>query len=636
MANHESDSWKKKIVTPEKVFEKIAPGMKIFLGTGVAEPRTLVKHLVESGANNLQDLELIQLVSFGDAIKIGVTTKTKFRLKTFFAGWIASDAITDGTVDLIPCRFSTIPSLIDSGAIPIDVAFVQISPPDESGYSSLGVAVDGARMAMEHASLSVGEINEAVPYTLGDTIVNIDEFDFLIQSTEPLIYFPRWPFDDVFDKLASNVASIVEDGSCIAFSIGPLFEALSIHMAQKRNLGIHSPFFTDSLMDLVKSGAVTNRYKSSFRGKCVCCYALGTPELMRWLDHNPLVEFQGIDILADPKTFMLNDRFISILPARKVDLTGRIAFHLGKGNVVAGPGEAYVFFTGAMLSPGGRTIIALPSRNRKGEPNILLSVEEYPNQFTNRESLDMVVTEYGVAYLSGRTVRERAQSLIDIAHPDDRLELFSQAKEAKILYQDQIFLPESLHTYPNHINIVQTFANDLTIRFRPIKPSDEEDMRNLFYRFSDNSVYYRYFSPVKTMPHSKMQEYVNVDYVNTMSIVGIHTDGGTANVIAEARYVRLKNKPFADVAFVVDEKYQGKGIATFIFLLLIEIAKEKGIKGFTADVLASNKPMMRVFEKSPYPVEAHVESGIYELTIPFSSTAIPGKKHLTYTHDEIK
>lgn len=610
-------SWKKKVVPPEKVLAKIRPGSTIFLSTGVAEPRRLVRALMTSEMGNLQDLEVIQLVSLGDAISISDKYTQKFRLKTFFSGWVASEAIKAGRVDLIPSRLSKVPELIDSGAMNIDVAFVQITPPDEAGFSSLGVSVDVARQAMAKAKLVVGEINPLVPCTLGDTFVHVDDFHFLVESDTPPLYFPRWPVTEVFKKLGENVAGLIEDGSCIPFSVGPIFEALSIHLSKKRHLGIHSPFFTDPLMDLVKSGAVTNRKKGIFKGKSVVAYALGTKELMKWLHRNPLVEFQGIDVVADPKRIGNIDKFVVVLPGRKVDLTGGVALHAGKGNVGIQIGEAQEFFLGASLSKGGKTILALPSRNLLGKSNIVLSVEDYPNQFSARESLDLVVTEFGVASLQGKTIRERALALIDIAHPDDRAELVRIAKENHILYMDQTYPAESGKIYPEHLTHSHTFKDGLVVRFRAIRPSDVDQMRRLFYRFSDQAVYYRYFSPIKTMPHAKMQEYVNVDYRNTMSMVGLVGEPGAGTIIAEARYIRTPEGNWADVAFVVDEAYQGKGIATYMFLFLIKVAKENGIRGFKADVLASNKAMLKVFEKSPYPIKARLDSGVYELTIPF-------------------
>jgi acyl-CoA hydrolase/RimJ/RimL family protein N-acetyltransferase len=611
--------WDEKIILPDEVLRKIKPGMSIFLGTGVAEPRTLVKHLTSSDLANLTDLELIQIVSLGNALAFSSTaTAKKYRLKTFFAGWTASKAIMAGSVDMIPCRFSQIPKLFESGAIHVDVAFIQITPPDVRGYSSLGVSVDVAKHVMNCASIVVGEINDKVPCTLGNTFVHVNDFDFMVNATEPLIYFPRWPYDDVTDKVAGNVASVVEDGSCISFYSGALFEALGKHLVHKRNLGVHTIFFTDPLMDLVKCGAVTNRKKGHFQDKSLTAYAQGTEELMKWLHRNPLIEFQGIDIVSDHMRISMNDKMIAIMPARKVDITGGIVLPIGKGNVTPGPGQTQEFFAGVEHSHGGRTIFALPSRNLQGESNILLSVDDFPNQFTNRESLDMIITEYGIAFMMGRTVRERAQALIEVAHPDDRAELVRKAKVANILYFDQIYLEESGRLYPDKIACTQTFKDGLTVYFRAIKPSDEEEMRKLFYRFSDKAVFYRYFTPIKVMPHAKMQEYVNVDYRCSMSIVGLIEEGGIERIIAEGRYVLMKDRPFADTAFVVDEKYQGTGIATFILNTLITFAREQGIKGFTADVLADNKGMLKVYEKSGYPIQAVVEYGVYHLTLPLS------------------
>jgi Acetyl-CoA hydrolase len=612
--------WKDKIVSPEKILEKIEPGMSIFLGTGMAEPRTLVRCLMASKQSNLQDLELIQLVSLGDTVAIDERYARKFRLKTFFSGWIASDAISEGRVDLIPSRFSRIPWLFKTGAINIDVAFIQISPPDDNGYANL-VGVDVERQAMESARLVVGEISPKVPRTMGDTMVHVDEFHYFIETEDTPLYLGRWRVKDIYLKIAANVASVVEDGSCISFGIGPLYEALGKTLATKKHLGVHSPFFTDALMDLVKSGAVTNRRKGVFRGKSSVSYVLGTEELMKWLDRNPLVEFQPQDVIMDPKTIGLNDNMVALLPARKVDLTGNVALHVGKGNVTAGPGNVQELFMGAALSRNGRTIFALPSRNLKGEPNILLSVDKFPFQFANRESMDLVVTEYGVAHLMGKTMRQRAQALIEIAHPDDRAELVRQAKEAKMLYADQIFFASSGHLYPEKVARTHKFKDGLTTHFRAIKPSDEDEMRRLFYRFSDQAVYYRYFSPIKTMPHNKMQEYVNVDYRYVMSIVGVVEEAGVEKIIAEARYVRLNNESRADTAFVVDENYQGMGIASYLFDLLIRIAREEGIIEFAADVLADNKSMLKVYEKAPFPIKAVFSGGLYKLTIPFMSAA---------------
>ncbi|WP_232364599.1 bifunctional acetyl-CoA hydrolase/transferase family protein/GNAT family N-acetyltransferase [Desulfosalsimonas propionicica] len=611
------ENWEKHTVSPEKVLARIEPGMCIFLSTGTAEPRTLVRHLMDSDMANLQDLELFQLLSFGDALCLKRLQSQKYRLKTFFSGWVAREAITEGRVDLIPSRFSRLTRLVASRRIPFDAAFVQISPPNRLGYCSLGVSVDIAHMAISQAGFVAGEINPDMPQTMGDSFVPMDAFDMLVKSDEAPIYFSRAAVDENFDKVAQNAASLVEDGSCIAFSIGPLYEALGRHLQNKKNLSIHTPIFTDAAMDLVKSGAVTNRNKEHFPGKSVASYAMGTRELWQWLDCNPLVEFQGLDKVFNPMRIGRDRRFIAIVQCRRADLTGRIALHVSKGNVITDPAEVIDFFNGAEISEEGFSIFALPSRNLKGQSNILFSIEEMPNQLNVRESIDFVATEYGVANLNGRTVRERAMAMIEIAHPDDRFKLVEEAKAQNLIYPDQIFLAESAHLYPADIETVQVFKNDLKVRFRPLRPSDEEEMRRLFYRFSDESVYYRYFTPLKTMPHSRMQSYVNVDYSKDISIVGVVGEPGQGRIIAEARYIKDPHSPYGDVAFIVDEHYQGYGIATYMYQKLMRLAKERGLQGFTADVMPANKSMMRVFEKGDAEVKAALESGIYRLTIRF-------------------
>jgi GNAT superfamily N-acetyltransferase len=221
--------------------------------------------------------------------------------------------------------------------------------------------------------------------------------------------------------------------------------------------------------------------------------------------------------------------------------------------------------------------------------------------------------------LEGRCLRERAQALIDIAHPDDRQALVQAAKAKNILYKDQIFLAESASLYPANIATTATVKGGLNVRFRAIKPADEESMRDLFYRFSDESVYSRYFRSVSSMPHAKMQEYVNVDWNKVMSIVGLVGEEGEGRIIAEARYIKIPGSTLAEVVFVVDEAYQRLGIASLLYRMLIKLARERGVKGFIAEVLFSNLGIMNVFQKGDLPVKAHLESGVYHLTIPLDT-----------------
>ncbi len=619
--------WEDRLVSPREVMGRIKPGMTIFLGSGVAEPQTLIRCLIDTDLSKTKDLELIQLTSHGDALSHKELQHQNYRLKTFFSGWMAGEIISPGRVDLIPSRYSQIPRIIKSKRIPIDAAFIQITPPNEAGFCSLGTAVDIAREAMDQASLVVGEINDRIPFTLGDTIVSISDFDLLVRSSAAPILFQRSPVSRVLDKVAQNLARVIEDGDCISFRTGPLFEALARHLIHKRHIGIHSVFFTDPLMDLVKGGAVTNYRKAIFRGKSVASYALGTQALMTWLDHNPVVEFQGVEQVCSPSLIGSNANFVGIFHARRVDLLGRVAMNVGRGSIASGSGEAADVIAGAEISKGGRTVFGLPSRNRNGQSNILVMLRDHRNQFHMRESINIVVTEYGIANLRWRSIRERAQALIDIAHPDDREKLVQQGREKKILFPDQIYRSGTAHLYPTSIATEQTFKGRVTARFRAIKPSDEAAMRRLFYRLSDKMVYRRFFYPLKTMPHDAMQKYVNIDYCQEMSVVALVGEPEQGTIIAEARYAKEDRSDYANIAFVVDEAYHGLGIATYLYKMLIKIAKESGIKGFTAEVLQVNDEMMKVFGKGDLLINTRAQDGMYRLTIPFD---LPnGRPHTT-------
>ena len=614
-----SVSWKDLIVSPQKALKSIKPGMTIFLGSGLAEPRTLLNALMSSDHSNTNDIELIQLNSHSDILSLKNLDFRNYRLKTFFSGWVASEIAEADMIDLIPARYSQIPHIFRSKQIPIDAAFIQITPPDPSGFCSLGMAIDVAREVMEQASLVIGEINDQTPFTFGDTIVSITDFDMLVKSDQPAFKFKRWSVSDIIDQVTSNIASLIEDGDCIGFhTANSFFEGLCRHLRSRRHLGIHSPYFTDALMDLVKSGAVSNYKKKNSQGKSVASYALGTPELAAWLHLNPVVELQSIAEVCNPLRIASNPNFTAVFQANKVDLFGRVTFDVGKGSLTSGPGIAADIISGAELSVNGKTIFGLPSRDTRGESNIITMLTDQRNQFQMRESIGMVVTEYGVANLKWRTIRERAQALIDIAHPEDRARLVAQAKQKKILFPDQIFLSESAKLYPNREVSRHTFKNGLRVLFRAVKPSDEEAMRRLFYRFSSDTVRRRFFYPITTMPHVKMQEYVNIDYGRVMSIVALAGENEEECIIAEARFVKDDPTGFADVAFVVDERYQGLGIGSHLYKMLIRLAKERELKGFIAEVLEENENMMRIFEKGGYPVAKILQEGVYRIKIPFT------------------
>ncbi len=610
-------NWKQQVSPPEKLFSLIKPGMSIFLSTGVSEPGTALRHLLNRKKFTMRDIEFIQLFSIGEAVPTDGSRSNEYRLKTVFPGWISEPAVKNGYVDVIPCGFRRFTSMVASGDIKIDMAIVQITPPDPDGNCSFGVSVDAAGAAIKKASVVVGEINPHIPRTVGDTSVHLSAFDLLLESNDPPFYIPPFGAEDKYNKIAAYISEIIQDGSCLLFSVGSFFDTLAPYLVKKKDLGIHSPVITDAVMNLMHCGAVSNSMKEHHAGKTVTSYALGSQALYDWLNNNTDVVFETAERVIAPEIIGVNRDVVAIAPARKVDLTGNVALNPAKPDMVSGLNEISDIFHGALRSRDGRTIVALPSRRQNGKSNIRTSLYAQPGQLCPRELVDYVVTEYGVANLRARSLRERAQALIDIAHPGDRPALINAARNSKIIYSDQIYYPECAYVDPSDIAVTHQFKG-VDVRFRAIKPSDEEEMRKLFYRFSPRSIYYRYFGILKSMPHSKIQEYVNIDCKTVVSVVGLVGEPGSGHIIAEARYGKVPQpEGFAEIAFVVEDAYQNRGIATFLYRMLLGLAKNQGLKGFTAEVLAENRKMLGIFEKGGYPVQAKYEDGTYSLTIPF-------------------
>ncbi|MBP8987592.1 MAG: GNAT family N-acetyltransferase, partial [Spirochaetes bacterium] len=294
----------------------------------------------------------------------------------------------------------------------------------------------------------------------------------------------------------------------------------------------------------------------------------------------------------------------------KIDISGESVVFYSGDNLLSGYESKLNFAVGAAFSRGGKAIVALRSVDQHGDSNIVIRHTETEQVRSMLGVTRYVVSEYGVASLFGKSIRERALALIDIAHPNHRLELLNQAKEAGLVYPDQVYVIKNIINYPITLETMKTFKDGLVVKFRPIKLSDEDMMRRLFYQFSDESKYLRYFARIRTMPHKQMQSYVNIDYDKILAIVGIIEHAGTERIIAEARYAYDENDKSYEMAFIVDEEFQGKGIATFLARYLMKIAKERKIERVSANVLPQNDKMIKVFEKCGVPYTQRYEDGV--------------------------
>lgn len=601
----------------EDILRIVKPGSRIFIGSGAAEPQTLVKVLIEKG-KSIPDHETINLIELGTTPYAEAMLSRPFHQNAFFIGANVRDAVNEGRAEYTPIFMSELPWYVRSGRLRIDVAFIQVAPPDNYGFCSLGVSVDVVKVAAECAETVIAEVNAQMPRTLGDCFIHLKDIDHIVESDLPLpAWVPPEP-DEVARRIGQNVARLIGDGATIQAGIGMIPNAILAHLKDKKNLGVHTEMFSDGLIDLVESGVITNRKKTLHNGKIIATFCMGTQRLYDFVDDNPLIEFHPCDYTNDPVIISRNENMISINAAIQIDLTGQVCADSIGEYFYAGIGGQVDFVRGAARSKGGKPIIVLPSTAKKGTVSrIVPFLDQGAGVVTSRGDVAYIATEFGICNLHGRNLRERALALISIAHPDFRDDLLNYAKQRHLVHLDQMPLAVAGRFYPEHYEHTADIRG-MKVFFRPIKPTDEAMERAFFYSLSDESVYYRFFNMVKAMPHEKLQPLVNIDYREEMAIVGLVGEPGDEEMIAIGRFKLDHTDDYAEIAFLVHDNWQNRGIGTYLMNTLISIAGDMGADGFKADVLAENKKMLHVFHKCGYPVHSRLEEGIYSIRIDFA------------------
>ncbi len=608
--------WKRthasKITTVEKAIKMIPRGRRILIGSGAAEPHELVEGLVAHGGH-LADNDIVHLMTLGPAPYVQPGMEHRFRHTAFFIGHNVRAAVAEGRADFMPVFLSEIPALIKSRRVRIDVALIQVSLPDRHGYVSLGVSVDIVRAAVEAADLVLAEVNPKTPRTHGDSFIHVDRIDALVPVDYHLPELPAKAADDVSTEIARYVASLIPDGATLQLGIGKIPDAVLAALSNHHDLGVHSEMFSDGVMDLVEAGVITGRKKTLLPGKAVTSFLMGSQKLYDWVDDNPVVEMRPSNFTNDPFNVARNDRMIAVNSALAVDLTGQVAADTLMGNFFSGIGGQVDFIRGAARSHGGKPIIALPSTAKEAS-RIQPALEEGAGVVTSRGDVRYVVTEFGIADLWGKNIRQRTMALIEIAHPDFRAELLNAAKGRRYVFADQI---ASETVYPWEDARTVQLKTGQTIELRPARLSDEEALQDLFYRLSDESTYRRFMAYKNVHSHSEMQRLVDSDYEHSMALLATLPEGPEEQILAMARYDVDPGTRLADIAFVVQDQWQGCGLGTLLMKRMGEIAKARGVAGFTADVFDSNKPMLMVFHKSGLHVRSETKDSTRHLTLLF-------------------
>ena len=606
------------IATPAEAVARINPGQRVFVATGCAQPETLVRALV-ARKGQLVDVEIVHLLTRGDAPYASRELTQHFRVNSFFISRNVRDVIQEGLGHYTPIFLSDIPRLFSSGQLPLDVALIHMTPPDSRGMCSLGVSVDIVKSATENASLVIAQVNPQMPRTLGNSSIHVYDIDVLVAADTPIIEVaPDEPAADI-RKIGEYVAALVEDGSTVEFGIGAIPQAVIEHLKDKKDLGVHTEMFTDAIMDLVESGAVTGKLKSLDQEKIVASFCMGSRKLYDYIDGNPVFAFHPTEYVNDPFVISRQHKQVAINVALEVDLTGQVCADSLGTRFYSGIGGQVDFNRGAAGSRGGKAIIALPSTARDGTVSrIQTHLSPGAGVVTTRGDVHYVVTEYGVAYLHGKSIQERAIALIAVAHPDFRAELINGALEARYLNPDYAQIEGKFVVGSPEFRTVHVLDDGTQLSFRSMHPTDEPGLTDLFHALSEQTVYYRFMSRSRHMPRRQIKDFVFINHRTDIAIVATVPEAHGDEIVAIGRYYLNEKTNFAEVAFTVRDQWQNKGIGTFLLTHLATIARRNGIHGFTAEVLMDNRSMQAVFNKSEFKVTSEPSEDVYSFRMEFS------------------
>jgi len=606
-------SLNEKLATAQEALSSIQSGNRIFVGTACATPRTLIEAL-ESSEADLAGVQLLHFLTDGAILTRGVKTWTRFRHRVFFVGTDTREAVKQGQADYVPISVSQVPRLIENGRLPVDMAMIQVSPPDEDGFVSLGVSVDITRSAVDHAKQVVAEVNPRMPRTRGESLVHLDRIHRLVRVDTPVIEYLHEPAEAVPRQIARYVARIIEDGCTLQIGLGQIPNEMLKHLTTRRDLGIHSDVITEPIVDLVEQGVITGKAKSIHKEQIVTSYCMGTRRLYDLVDDNPVFFFAPMEYVSDPAVIASNSKMVSVTQAFAIDLTGQVCADQFDGEFYSGVSTQPDFLRGAASSPGGKAIVCLASTTRDGKGSrIRPLLKEGEGVTIARSDIHYVVSEYGSTYLFGKSIRERALSLIEIAHPSFRPWLLEEAKRLGYVSTERSL--RSRVAYPVEEERQVVLKNNVTALIRPSRASDVERLQELFYNLSEKDVYTRFFAYLRSLSVSNAQQLCSVNYKDEMAFLAVVEKDEEERIIGSSCYVVDPSTNMAEVAYMIHPQWQKHGVGTALQQRMIEYGRSKGLRGFTAGVLVENERMLRLLQKSGCSISTSRSSGIHEITM---------------------
>jgi acyl-CoA hydrolase/RimJ/RimL family protein N-acetyltransferase len=583
-----------KVKNAQQALLAIEPGQRIFIGTACATPRTLVAAL-EALSNPPPDVELVHFITTNafPQDEIG-RTRTKYRHRTFFVSSDIRAAVMQGAAEYVPIQISQVPELIARGSLPIDIAMIQVSPPDAFGYVSLGISVDIIPSAVAAAKWVIAEVNPAMPRTQGDTTLHVRDIDVLVPVDTPVTEYIHVPVtEQVVQQIARYIAGIIDDGSTLQIGLGRIPNEALRYLADRRDLGIHSDVITDSILPLLQHGILTGREKSQSKGKIVASFALGSRALYDAMDGNALFSLHPISWVADEGVIAAQHKMVSVSQAFSIDLTGQACVDQFEGQLYGGLGAQVEFVRGTARSKGGKPIVCMTSTTDDGAKSRIRAVLA-PGEAASlaRSDVHYVVTEFGISYLHGKSLRERALTLIAIAHPKFRDKLLDEAKALGFLETSCTI--NNVFPYPVEDERKVELRNRKTVTIRPAVVSDAGDIKSLFYGLPENDRYTRFFRRVRSLSNNDVQRLCNVDYNLTVAFVAVHGSREDGHIVGHGSYFVNPSNNLAETAFMVDPAWQRTGLGSSLQKCLVEHAKKRRIRGFQAEILPGNVSMIKL------------------------------------------
>jgi len=603
------EGYEPKRVSAEEIQGIVHPGSSMFIESGCAEPQHLVRSLVLDNLflNDVQVFTTIPLSSYSD---FGGEAGDRFRIHSFFVSPGMSGPFSLGKTDHIPLSSDMLERMIREGAIRINTALVQLSPPDADGNMSLGVTVDVMRAVIDCADVVVAQVNARMPFTRGPSLVHLSEVDYIVEHDEPLVQCDPEEHDYETRQIGEHVARLVTDGSTIQIGFGRIPDAALKAMKGKKGLSVHSEIITDSVMDLVRTGVIPEG------NPVTASLCIGSEELFRFVDRNPRITMAPLERVTDTRNILSLAPFVAINGAVEIDLTGQSCVALGeKGAHFGALGQPH-FNRVARLTEGGRSIIALRSTSRDGSISRIVPrfTESRMGVFTTQIDVGYVVTEYGSVNLFGKSIRERVLELITIAHPRHRGWLLEEAKRLNYVFQDQVLPPEDV-PYPEQYEHVQVFGGKKVL-LRPVKITDERAVQNLFYSLSSDEKFHRFHIRLTSLHHRQAQRMVSCDYRDSLALVAEVEEGSTRSIAAISHIcheVEETERKTCEFAIMVNPAWQNLGLGSYLLRTMAEIARIHGFRVLRAYVWEENFRMLKVFGKLDLHMDAAVDSNVIRL-----------------------